>query len=63
MTVVLIAMYSHKKYVLGLICLYGYGEFYSDIKYHMIWFVISIATVVGISMVYRHNVHVKEDSL
>jgi hypothetical protein len=48
MTVVLIAVYSHKEYVLGLIRLYGYGECYSDI---MIWFVMSIATVAGISMV------------
>jgi hypothetical protein len=36
MTVVLIVVYSHKEYVLGLIRLYGYGEFYGDISYHMI---------------------------
>jgi hypothetical protein len=36
MTVVLIAVYSHKEYVLGLIQLLVYGEFYSDISYHMI---------------------------
>lgn len=64
MAVVLIAVYSHKEYVLGLIWLYGYGELYSDISYYMIWFVMSIATVVGISMVYRQdNVHVKHCSL
>jgi len=64
MTVVLIAVYSHKEYVLGLIWLYGYWEFYSDISYHIIWFVMSIATVVGISMVYRQdNVHVKQGIL
>lgn len=53
MTVVLIAMYSHKGYVLGLIRLLGYGEFYSDISCHVMWFVMSIATVVEITMVYR----------
>ena len=64
MTVVLIAVYSHKEYVLGLIQLLVYGEFYSDISYHMIWFVMSIATVVEITMVYQQaNVHVKCCSL
>lgn len=63
MTVVPNAVYSHKEYVLGLIWLYGYGEFYSDIGYHMIWFVMIIATV-GISVVYQQdNVHAKHCSL
>jgi hypothetical protein len=40
------------------------GEFYSDNGYHMIGFVMSIATVVGISMVYwQDNVNVKHCSL
>jgi hypothetical protein len=50
--------------VLGLIRLYGYGEVYSDISYTMILFVMSIATIVGTSMVYwQENVHVKHCNL